>query len=226
MAFKNLYRAVAHSDVLVFYDVEATQFSKQLISFGMVIVKKKRDSFDMEKIDEFFSLIKPDKKYEIGNYVEKLTSLKKEDVDKGISNLELKKILQDKLQGFNRICFISYGELDKGVLLSSINDKSCFLYDKDTHFFDFHSYLKKNLVDEKGSSYSLLKLVKLFKLDENIYSFHNPLDDSKALYDVFSYFVNNEDKIKKLIDKSYFNNQYLMKYIKNDLDIEMRYKNL
>lgn len=226
MAFKNLYRAVAHSDVLVFYDVEATQFSKQLISFGMVIVKKKRDSFDMEKIDEFFSLIKPDKKYEIGHYVEKLTSLKKEDVDKGISNLELKKILQNKLQGFNRICFISYGELDKRVLLSSINDKSCFLNHKDTHFFDFHSYLKKNLVDEKGSSYSLLKLVKLFELDENIYSFHNPLDDSKALYDVFSYFVNNEDKIKELIDKSYLNNQYLMKYMKNDLDIEMRYKNL
>ena len=225
MAFKNLYRAVAHSDVLVFYDVEATQFSKQLISFGMVIVKKKRDSFEMEKVDEYFSLIKPDGKYTIGHYVEEITSLKKEDVDKGISVLKLKEILTDKLKGYERICFLSYGELDKKVLLSTFKDRNYFLYDKDTHFFDFHTYLKKNLTDEKGTTYSISRLIELFDIQKD-YSFHNPLDDSKALFDIFSYFVNDEEKIKKLIDKSYLHNQYLMRDEKIKTDIELRYRNL
>ncbi len=225
MALKNLYRAVAHSDVLVFYDVEATQFSKQLISFGMVIVKKKRDSFEMEKVDEYFSLIKPEGKYTIGHYVEEITSLKKEDVDKGISVLKFKEILTDKLKGYERICFLSYGELDKKVLLSTFKDRSCFLYDKDTHFFDFHAYLKKNLTDEKGTTYSISRLIELFDIKKD-YSFHNPLDDSKALFDIFSYFVNDEEKIKELIDKTYLHNQYLMRDKKIKTDIELRYRNL
>lgn len=225
MAFKNLYRAVAHSDILVFYDVEATQFSNQLISFGMVIVKKKRDSFEMEKVDEYFSLIKPDGNYTIGHYVEVITSLKKEDVDKGISVLKFKEILTDKLKGYERICFLSYGELDKKVLLSTFKDRSYFLYDKDTHFFDFHAYLKKNLTDEKGTTYSISRLIELFDIQKD-YSFHNPLDDSKALFDIFSCFVNDEEKIKKLIDKSYLHNQYLMRDEKIKTNIELRYRNL
>ena len=226
MSYPNLYRSVAHSDTIVFYDVEATQFSKKLISFGMVVIKKKRDSFEMEKVDEFFTLIKQDENVEIGHYVEELTGIHKSDLEKGMPVVKFVEELNRRLENYSRICFISYGDLDKTVLKSTIQDVNSFIYRKDTRFFDFHSYLKKNLANEKGGTYSISSLISLFGLNENDYAFHNPLADSKALFDIFSYYVNNEDKIKKIITKTYDRNPYLKKALLKNPNMEVIYKNL
>lgn len=200
MSFPCLYRAIGHADAIAFVDVEASQYSFRLLSFGMSLVGKKRDTLSFSEDETHLSsFVKYEKKVRIGKMVEELTDIHQDDLLRGVSLSALNEKILSLLSSYERVCFVSYGELDKKVIVRNFRSLPDSFVKKDSRFFDFHSYLKKSLYPKKGCSYSISGLLSLFSLKDESLKKHKALDDALALERIVCHFVRNEDEVRKLI---------------------------
>ncbi len=201
MSFPKLYRALAHADALCFFDVEASQYRMELLSLGMVLVKKERHTLSLSSdgIQKLYFVLKPEHKVRIGKKVEEITKLSQDDLECGIERETAEEKIRLLLSPYERVAFVSYGEMDRPVFRKSLfPDRDPALFDR-IRFFDFHDYLSKNLVRKKGGSFSLACLMEIFSLPDNSVQFHNPLDDSICLYKIFAYYVSHQEEIRMMV---------------------------
>lgn len=225
MTYPNLYRLLGHSDVICFFDVEASQYSQKLLSLGGVILPKRRDSFefDLDQKKEFYFVMKPEKRLKIGKVVESITHLSQDDLKNGTKKEDIEAFLRESLGIYDRIAFVSYGDLDKLVLTRSLFLEDDFLKGEKVHFFDFHKYLSKNLVRENGTEYSISSLMELFSLPMDSASLHNARNDAVYLSEIVLHFLSQDEEIHRLVKEHAGYNRYLKKFA---LDGTKVYKNL
>lgn len=200
MPFPCLYRAIGHADAIAFVDVEASQYSFQLLSFGMSLVGKKRDTLSFSEDESHLSsFVRYERKVRIGKKVEELTHIHPDDLLSGIPLSDLNDKIISLLSSYERVCLVSYGELDKKVIGKNFRTLEDSFLKRYPRFFDFHSYLKKSLYPKRGCSYSISGLLSLFSLEDVSMEKHKALDDALALERIVCHFVRNEDEVRKLI---------------------------
>ncbi|MFA6829867.1 MAG: hypothetical protein WCR67_04115 [Bacilli bacterium] len=199
MDFPNLHQKLADCDALVFFDMEATQFSREGISIGCVIVPVSLTNGNFKIVGNeitYTSLIKSHKK--IGKLVTNLTGITEEKLsEEGRDfDLVLKEII-DILRSFKKKTYISYGHGDIGILEATIDKKQEyqveFLQHIKKNYLDFYSYLKQFIVDKKGQALSVEKLISFYGIDKTL-TLHDPLSDSVYLKKIFFSFICNNEK--------------------------------
>ena len=120
MAFQ-LSQRLAKADLLVFFDIEGTQFTHKMIAFGMVCYPKAKDgiSFDRENSFSYHSYVKT--KDDIGPLVKKMTGISKFTL--AMEGKEVREVVPeiDKLLRPYHSVFISYGSSDILMLLRALD---------------------------------------------------------------------------------------------------------
>jgi hypothetical protein len=198
MSYPILRHALEGHDLLVFYDVEGTQFSHRMISIGLVAYPKMEDglSLDMEHPITYHSLVSCED--EIGFVVEKMTGLATERLireGKSVKTVfcEIRKLLRHY-----HCKFFCYGNFDLKMIHYSLDENDLteinFFRYMTKNNLDFHSYLEQRVCDKNGQSYSIERLLNLFDLEPQG-EFHDPLMDSVNLARIYQEYVKDEDKI-------------------------------
>lgn len=195
MAFSELLNKTKNSNLLVFFDFEGTQITHKAIAIGLVAYERKGDSFDFSKPKyTYSSLIKTDD--EIGEVVKKMTGITEEKLlssgkDFHSVVLDITKILRNHIK-----TYISYGGLDIKILHETIDEddetEMNFYKNVKNHYIDFHQYLSKRIIDDKGQSLSIEKLTRLYSIKQKG-TFHDPLYDAKELSSIYHAYLENED---------------------------------
>ncbi len=207
MDFPVLSKKLRKAELLIFFDLEATQINHQAIAFAMVAYHKKQGelSFDNANPITYQAYIKTEDP--IGPIVEEMTHIHKETLDeKGISLhqavLDIAKLIRhDKYRAF-----LSFGSLDIEILRKSLNfddeTEKNFFANLTKNYFDFQHYLYQRIIDKRGNSYSLSKFKELYSIQEDGTP-HDPFYDSVLLKDIYLSYVNKEEKDLELILENY-----------------------
>lgn len=199
---KALEKIFKKRQCLVFLDFEGTQFSHEMIAFGVVLVSLKKDLSIRRIYKGKKGYVKPINK--IGSFVIKLTSITEELLkESGISFGEaLNQIKQYCGKNFQNSLFITFGDHDLRILSQSARYSKD--YDKEAleqikrNYLDLSSFLGTYIKDEKGNSYSLENYLKIFNLPFNGEK-HDPLADALNLARLYNAFIKN----KKIVAAEY-----------------------
>lgn len=213
MSFPILGKHVLAADCLVFFDFEATQFTHKAIALGVYAIPKKPGflTFEGEPL-LYHGYIKT--KDDIGPVVRQMTGITPEILKKeGKSFYDTIREVTKLIRPFKKKCFISYGFMDMKILQLTTNTKDeterNFLAHVAKNYLDFHHYLEKRIVDEKGQSLSISKLMDLFHHQED--RPHDPLSDAKDLANIYLSYVSDEERTVDLVLAHYAKNPYMNK---------------
>lgn len=209
MPFPVLSRFLSSGDLLVFFDLEGTQFSHKVIAIGFIAYPKKEGEilFDDSKKITYHTYVKTDDI--IGERVEHLTSitpalLKEKGQDFHSAILEITNLLRPYKKKY-----ISYGNMDMRMLAKSVNENDItemnFLRNVSKNYLDFHQYLSSRIVDNKGQSLSIERMMNLYNI-ENKGHYHDPLSDAIDLSLIYKEFVSDEEKAIQFFLHNYTNN--------------------
>ena len=221
----NIIKSKGGDNILrIFLDLEATQFSKEIISIGAI---------SNDNDNEFYSLIRSKKK--ITKLIEEITGLKNEDF-KNVDKFE--KVfdrfwnwcIKQRKNKKETILFYTYGTFDKDLFEAEHNRRP-----KDgrityicNHIVDFQNILMMNMYGDVHDCLSLLNATKLFTNNDSLTQDHNALNDAKLLKTLYKNIgqpnINNLllaeqnkrlKKIKKMFKNHNLNNPRLDDYLKH-----------
>ncbi len=223
--FIGLSSHIQEDELLVFFDCEGTQFSHDPIAIGVKAYEKEAGTMNIGKeVFSYMAYIKTEKN--IGSLITEMTGIDKDLLDH--EGIEYDKAIKDiiaftRKYKFKR--FISYGGLDLRMMRIGMKDYEGYLKDfyshVKNHYFDFHAYLSKRMVDEKGHTYSISSLLFLYKIKMEGKA-HNPLYDAEALAKIFFAYLSNPDYDVELIEKNILVNPFVAKSVyRNSLRVVM-----
>ena len=197
---KALASAIRKHRTLLFFDLEATQISHELIEIGAYRVTI-RDDFSIKKIFKpYHAYCKP--KHRIGHVVSKLTGITEKTIaDKGISYREVLNGLQKYLgKEFKDVLLVCYGDQDPRIFQSSMEnnldasrDVSHYL---SHHCFNFSAFLSQYIRDENNNVMSLSRMVDHLGLQFEGAA-HGALADAKNLLNLYVTFLERPDLVVK-----------------------------
>lgn len=202
---KLLDKAIKGHKYLVFLDFEGTQYSHEMIAIGAVLatLNRKGEIKRMKKGYKAFVLAKN----KIGTFVENLTGINQELLDKeGISFAKAMKGLREYCgSAFLKCSFVTFGNHDMKILGQS------FSYNLDTpkdviaqiqhNYLDFSQFISTFTKDNHNNPYSLSNYcAHYFVSREGIE--HDPLYDAINLAKLYDAFVKNQD----IVLEDYLNN--------------------
>lgn len=200
---KQLINALKNKRNLIFFDLEGTQESIEIIAIGAVKVS----------LDAKYNLKSQDKKGfkkyvisagEIGPYVEKLTSITPEIIKK--EGITYEKMI-DKFQKYigknpQDYVYITYGNYDIKLLRHTLslheNYGEEFINIICSNYLDLSEFLARYLRDNKGNRCSLIESIVNLE-GTPLVNEHDPLVDTKNLIILFDLIT----KKKKLLAQSY-----------------------
>lgn len=184
---------------ILFFDLEATQESKEVIAIGAIKVNLDAKNFIKSKDKTGF------KKYvlsngPIGKYVENLTHINQDYLNKnGIKYTEMLDKLEKYIgKNIDDFLFVSYGNFDIKLLYFELektnNYKIDFIKKISKNYLDFSEFVSKFIKDNNGNKCSLIEAI--VNLNGTPYkNEHDPLIDTKNLILLFDLFSKNKSII-------------------------------
>ena len=211
MDFPILSKKIRKAQLLVFFDLEATQVNHQAIAFALTAYKKEKDLlvFDDKNPINYFSYIKTDDV--IGPIVEEMTGINQEILQKKGKGLhEVILDVSKLLRHYKNRCFISYGNLDIEILNRSIDHNNeteeNFLRNITKNYFDFQQYLYQRIVDKNGNAFSVHKFAEKYNITEEGKK-HDPFYDSVILKDTYLSYIKEKEKTLSFIFENFSQNK-------------------
>ena len=211
MDFPILSKKIRKAQLLVFFDLEATQINHQAIAFALTAYKKEKDQLIFSDKDpiNYFNYIRTND--EIGPIVEEMTGITKDTLtEKGKSLHEVILDISKLLRHFKDRCFISYGNLDIEILNRSIDHNNeteeNFLRNITKNYFNFQQYLYERIVDKNGSALSIHKFAEKYNIKEEGKK-HDPCYDSLVLKDTYLSYIKEKEKTLSFIFENYSHNR-------------------
>ncbi len=197
---QELNKAIKGQRVLVFMDLEGTQFSHEMTQIAAIKVTLK-DDLTIKKV------FRPYKSYvrikgRVGHVVTKLTGitdelLKKEGLPFRVVQQGFKKYVG---KDWNRCRFVTFGSHDCVIISSSAEhnmdasmEEARFITH---HVFDFSEFLSRYVKDEHNNPYSLSRALELFETPFQGTA-HDALADTRALLDLYSAFLKRKDIVAR-----------------------------
>lgn len=163
-----------------FIDLEATQFSNEIISIGCV----------REDGETFYSLVNVAKN-KMTNFITELTGITKEDVEKAPNSDEVFSKFYDWIsQDETKAIFYCYGNADLGFIRKNLNKAESVKAQMALSLITLHLVdYAKNVVKHFGlvKSIALKKVLAYYRKEENIKQNHNSLEDAFFLKEIYDY---------------------------------------
>lgn len=193
---KSLDKIIGSHRVLVFLDLEATQFSHEMTAIGAFKVTI-RDDYTVKKIFKPYSAYVKAKS-SVGDIVTRLTGITDKLLkEKGISFREVQKALQKYVgRDFKKCLFVSYGSQDARIFMASADNAMDCDYQAARYvshrMFDFEDFLKNYITSESGQPLSLSNACKAFNLEFSGKA-HDAISDAYNLIRLYSAFLEQRD---------------------------------
>lgn len=195
---KSLEKIIKDRKVLVFLDLEATQFSHEMTAIGAFKVTLK-DDYTIKKIFKPYSaFVRP--KGRVGEVVSQLTGITdKLLAEKGISFREVQKALQKYVgRDFKKCLFVSYGSQDARIFMASAENSMDCDYQLarfvSHRTFDYEEFLKNYITSESGQPLSLTNACKAFDVKLSGKA-HDATADAYNLIQLYSAFLKKKDMV-------------------------------
>lgn len=205
---KDLEKRIQNHRSLCFLDLEGTQFSHEMIAIGAVKVDLRKDMTIRKYHKGYYSLVKA--KNKVGRVVNDLTGITDDDLKKNgkpfrVVVNELKQYLG---RAFSKTIFVTFGNHDLRILAQSL------AYNLDApkedvhlmikHSFDLSDFISTFVKDEKGNTYSLANMLKVFGVEFKGTQ-HNAYNDALNLAYLYDAFLKNpmivKSEYKKVLSK-------------------------
>ena len=185
--------------VLVFVDLEGTQFSHEVTEIGAYKVWIKED-LSIKKIGQpFRCYVKP--KHPIGGLVSKMTGITEEKLAKeGVPFDEAQSLFRHYVgPDWPRTLFITYGNQDAYMMHRSL-ECAPEAREEDVKFFahrnlDFSASLSNYVKDPKGNNLSLIHACEAFNVTLSGSS-HDALNDARDLVSLYEAFLSKKEILK------------------------------
>lgn len=209
---KKLLRNFKKRKHIVFFDLEGTQHSQEMIAIGAVLCTIDKYGRISKMRDPFKIFVKP--KNRVGKFVVNLTGITDAMLEKeGVSFLEAMKALK-KYCGVNwkKCMFVSFGNHDIRILNQSIayniNAPKDLCHQIHANYWDFGGYITNFVKDENGCMMSLVHYCELFNVDIHTPA-HDPEADAINLAKLYDKFVTDKDLVLQEYKKVLANNKKL-----------------
>ena len=222
MKFLNRYLKGARS--IVFFDLEGTQTTQEIIAIGAI-------KTDLDNKYQIKKIYKPFKVYvksigKVGKIIEELTSITDELLDKeGV-------VFKDAFNSFenyvgkniSQVKFLSYGSFDIRLLKNSATLNNLanheFFSKILANYIDFSLILKNYVKNDNNEILSLLDALKVFNITPQGEA-HDPSSDAYNLMQLYKAFLKEKGIVKEQYLKSIINNQKLPRAVQKVLkDLE------
>ncbi len=218
MDFPVLGKRIREADLLIFFDFEATEYTHRAIALGIVAYGKEPGSLlPGREAFRYRRLIRT--KDTIGKIVEEMTGITCERLEReGIDFSSCLKEVIDLCRKSSKKAYLSYSWMDMKILQNSIGEASFemdFFHHVRKCYVDLHDYLSHFLVDPRGQSLSVAKLLSRLSIPfagER----HDPFYDSLALAEIYKRIVTEKKTFLDEILRSYAANRQL-----SDVDHEL-----
>lgn len=204
---KDLKRLIGDRRTLLFFDLEATQFSHEMIEIGAIRVTIKDDYTFKKVFKPYHAYVHP--KHRIGSVVTKLTGITEETLEKAISYREVLNGLKKYLgKEFGKTVFVCYGDQDPRILQATVENN--LDADKETsrfimkHCMDFLKFFSQYVRDEKNCMLSLSRACEVMAIPFKGKA-HGALADTENLMNLYDAFLKNpqmvEGEYRKLLGR-------------------------
>lgn len=202
---KELDKAIKHSRVLVFMDLEGTQFSHEMTSIAAFKVYLKDDLTIKRIMRPYTSLVRV--KHRVGPFVSKLTGitdemLKKDGQPFRVVQQGLRKYLG---RDWQKCRFVTYGSHDMTIIMSSAENNMDASMEEARfithHFFDFSEFLARFVKGEDGNPLSLSRALQRFEIPFEGEA-HDATADTRNLVRLYEAFLKRKDILKEEYKKT------------------------
>ena len=193
---KKLNKVLKNRKYICFLDFEGTQFSHEMIAFGATIATLDRKGNIKSNKRPIKFLVQP--KNKVGKFVENLTGITKEQLDKvGIPFSKAMKELKHYCGlAFSKCAFMTFGTHDMRI----IGQSSAYNLDSpkeivsviQKNYIDFQAVIAEFVKDPNGNPYSLANYLKVFNVNF-VGTEHDPKDDAYNLMLLYKEFTSNKD---------------------------------
>ena len=196
MGMKKLNKVLKNKKYICFLDFEGTQFSHEMIAFGATLATLDRKGNIKTNKRPIKFLVQP--KNKVGRFVENLTGITKEQLDKvGIPfSKAMKELKRYCGLSFSKCAFMTFGTHDMRI----IGQSSAYNLDSpkeivsviQKNYVDFQAVISEFVKDQNNNPYSLANYLKVFNVDF-VGTEHDPKDDAYNLMLLYKAFINNKD---------------------------------
>ena len=201
---KQLERALRGKKVLVFIDLEGTQFTHEMIEIGAYKVFLKDDLTVKKVLKGFKSYVRPHAR--IGKVVTELTGITEELlVKEGLPYRVVQQAFRKYVgKDWDKCLFVTFGSHDYRIISQSAannldaNDgQSKYVIH---HGWDFAEWIAQFVRDPNGNNYSLTNYLKIFECPFEGKA-HDALADAKNLIDLYQAFLARKDIVEREYEK-------------------------
>ena len=154
---------------MAFMDLEATQFSHEIIEIGLIKVLLNDDLTVKKALKGLKIYVKP--KGKIGDLVSRLTGITEDRIEKeGVRFARAQKMVEDYLGKDYRSClFVTYGNQDAMMFIASAENNldSDLIAARDISHrcFDFEAFFTRYVSGDHGNCLSLTNALKVFSIE-------------------------------------------------------------
>ena len=217
---KKLLKLLKGNKYLCFLDFEGTQFSHEMIAFGAVFATIGKDLTVKRSKAPIKVFVKA--KNKIGRYVEELTGITQQELDKigvpfSYAMYQLKKYCG---LAFKKCTFVTFGNHDIRILTQSVS----YNLDAPTELtkqilknhLDFQAFISEYIKDQNNNPLSLERYVELFGV-KFVGTAHDPRYDAVNLMNIYNAFLTKKDLVTQEYMKTLVRDTRLPKALRETL---------
>ena len=187
----DLKQKLKNKKMLVFFDLEGTQFSHEMIQIGAVAVTLGANGKIKKYHQPFNRFVRARNK--IGSFVTNLTGITEEKLKKEAIQFSqaMKEFKEYCGRYFKSTLFISFGNFDLAIIEASVSynldapKEIC--HQIQTNYMDYLDFITEFIRDEKGNPYSLVNYCKLLDIKESGKA-HDAVNDAINLAHLYEKF--------------------------------------
>lgn len=202
---KALRKAIRDKKVLIFFDLEGTQFTHEMIEIGAYSVLL-HDDLSIKNINQPFKrYVKA--KNPVGKIVTNLTGINDYKLQKeGLPFSNVINEFQHYVKKYEDKCtFITFGNHDLKIIEESVrlnnNIGISFFRQIRKNYLDFGTFISKYIKDKNGNQYSLTNYLKLFSVPFEGQA-HDALADAYNLIELYRAFLTKKDIVRAEYEKT------------------------
>lgn len=200
-----LRKALRDRRCIIFFDLEGTQFSHEVIEIGAYSVLL-HDDLTVKRIHKPFKCYVKAKNH-VGKVVTDLTGITDEKLKKeGLLFPEAISRFHQYMSKYEKKCvFLAFGNQDIKIIENSVylngDAGKAFARLIKQNYFDFSAFISNYIKDENGNAYSLKNYLKLFRVVFEGQA-HDASSDAYNLIELYKAFLREKDLVREEYEKT------------------------
>ncbi len=202
---KALRKAIRDKKILVFFDLEGTQFSHEMIEIGAYSVLL-HDDLTVKNINPPFKCYVKSQE-QVGKIVTELTGITDKKLhDEGLLFPKAFSEFERYVRKYEDRCtFIAFGNQDIKIIQNSVylNGNAGISFSRiiKKNYLDFSSFISSYIKDEKGNPYSLTNYLKIFGVPFAGHA-HDAASDAYNLIELYKAFLSKKEIVREEYEKT------------------------